>query len=441
MHSRRLALLSLLLAVPTLLAADWTRFRGPEGLGTSSDTTIPINFGPKDALWKTPIPGRGNSSPIVSKGKVFLQTASADKRQRALMCLDAATGKIEWTRETAASNKINWSGNLAGTSANTHTLNTHASSTPTADGERVYAVFWDGIGISVTAWDYTGNRLWTRELGKYTSQHGPGLSPIVVGDKVILNIDQDDLAEVAALDAKTGDPIWKKSRPAFRASYTTPFVLERDGKQEIIVSSTAGVTSYDPKDGAVIWNWTWVWKPDPDAPKLKNKGKGGPGGPLRNVGGPIYHNGMIYAISGDGGGDRHMVAIKAGTTGDVTDSALVWEMKKITPYVPMVLAQGDYVYWIADKENKGVCADAKTGKIQWEERLPGAGQVAASPLLIDGKIYSFNESGRGTVLEASPKFHVLADNDLKEGVMATPAVANGRLYVRTTSHLYCFGKK
>jgi outer membrane protein assembly factor BamB len=431
MTSRRLALICIVVAVPTLAAADWTRFRGPEGLGTASDRTIPVNFGPKDALWKTPIPGRGNSSPIVSKGKVFLQTASDDFSKRSLVCLDAGTGKILWSKDAKGgppNQKI-------------HPKNTVASSTPAADGERVYAVFWDGRKISLTSWDYTGNQLWTRDLGTYASQHGPGLSPMVVGDKVILNVDQDDLAEVVAFDAKTGEFEWKKSRPAFRACYTTPFVLERDGKKEVIVSSTAGVTSYDPKDGAVVWNWTWVWKPDPDAPKAKGKGKAGPGGPLRHVGGPIYHDGMIIAISGDGGGDRHLVAIKAGTSGDVTDTALVWEKRKSTPYVPMVLAKGDYLYWVADKENKGLCVEAKTGKVIWEERLRGSGEVTACPVMIDGKIYSFNESGRVTVFEAAPKFNVLADNDLKESVMATPAVANGKLFVRTSSHLYCFGKK
>jgi outer membrane protein assembly factor BamB len=136
-----------------------------------------------------------------------------------------------------------------------------------------------------------------------------------------------------------------------------------------------------------------------------------------------------------------LVAIHAGTTGDVTDTALVWEMKKITPYVPMVLAREDYLYWVSDKENKGVCVEAKTGKVKWEERLAGSGQVTASPVLIDGKVYSINESGRMTVFEAAPKFNVLADNDLKEPVFATPAVADGKIFIRTANHLYCFGKK
>jgi outer membrane protein assembly factor BamB len=244
---------------------------------------------------------------------------------------------------------------------------------------------------------------------------------------------------VQAFEPKTGELVWKKSRTAYRACYTTPFVLHREGKSEVVVSSTAGVTSYEPKDGAVVWNWTWVWRPAADAPK--GKGKGGPGGPLRQVGGPIYHDGMIYCISGDGGGDRHMVAIKAGTTGDVTDSALVWEKKKGTAYVPMVLASGPYLYWVADKENKALCAEAKTGKVMWEERLPGSKSVSASPVLVNGKVYSVNEDGRIAVFAAAPKFNLLAESELKEDVFASPAVADGRLYVRGAKHLFCIGTK
>jgi outer membrane protein assembly factor BamB len=436
MSTPRLALLASVLTATSLFAADWNRFRGPDGSGISTDKNVPVDFSPKDALWKTPIPGKGNSSPIVSKGKVFLQTASDDKLKRSLVCIDAATGKIDWSKDVAASDEINWKKDLSKTSANIHGLNSHASCSPAADGERVYVVFWDGVRIALTAWDYAGKQLWTRDLGTYKSQHGPGMSPMVVGDRVILNVDQDDLAEVIAFDAKTGTPIWKKSRTPYRASYTTPFLLERNGKQEVIVASTAGVTSYDPKDGTVIWNWTWVWKPDPK----NTTGKKG-GAPLRNVGGPIYHDGMIFAYSGDGGGDRHMVAIKAGTAGDVTDSALVWEQKRETPYVPMVLAYGDYVFWVTDKENKAICVEAKTGKEMWNEKLGGTDQVTSSPVLIDGKIYSINLSGKVYVYEAGPKFKLLAENDLKEGVYASPAVADGKLFIRGTKHLYCFGKK
>jgi outer membrane protein assembly factor BamB len=421
MHASRFAILAVAIATPGLFAADWDRFRGPDGLGAAADTALPVSIGPKEILWKTPIPGRGNSSPIVSKGKVFLQTSAADNSKRSLVCVDAASGKTEWSKDV----------NGGPPNQKVHDKNSMASSTPAADGERVYAVFWDGRRISLTAWDYAGKPLWSKDLGSFKSQHGPGLSPMVVGDRVILNVDQDDLAEVEAFDPKTGDLIWKKSRTAYRASYTTPFALHRDGKDELIVSSTAGVTSYDPKDGTAIWNWTWVWK----------SAKGGPGGALRQVGGPIYHDGLIFCISGDGGGDRHMVAIKPGTNGDVTDSALVWEKKKGTAYVPMVVANGPYLYWIADKENRAICAEARTGKVIWDERLPGSKPVSASPVLAGGKVYSVSEDGRVYVFEAKPKFNLLGESELKEDVFASPAVANGHLFIRGASHLFCIGTK
>lgn len=412
-------------AASSAFAGDWTRFRGPDGLGVSTDTNVPVAFAADNYLWKTELPGKGNSSPIISKGKVFLQAATADGAKRMLLCQNATTGKIEWSKETP------------GGSAKTHAKNSLASSTPAADGERVYTVFWNGSTISLSAWTYSGELLWNKDLGKFVSQHGPGLSPMVVGDRVVLNIDQDDLAEVVAFDSKSGNEIWRKSRKAYRACYTTPFLWEKGGKTSIVISSTAGVTAYDPKDGAVTWNWNWEWKPTPKA-----KGKGGSGGPLRNVGAPILHNGMFFAISGDGGGDRHMVALKADGTGDVTDKALAWEKKKSTPYVPMVLGKGDHIYWISDKENKAICAVAKTGEVVWEERLSGSGEVSASPVLIDGKIYSITESGRVSVFPANPaKFELLAENDLKETVYASPAVADGKLFIRGSKHLFCIGKK
>lgn len=421
MHTTRLALLALALTAAGLPAADWARFRGPQGLGTAADADIPVYITAKEVLWKTPLPGKGNSSPIVSRGKVFLQTASADNRKRSLVCVNADTGKIEWVKDVQGGPP----------SQRIHPKNTTASSTPAADGERVYAVFWDGSRISLTAWDYQGNQLWSKDLGGFKSQHGPGLSPMVVGDRVMLNVDQDGLAEVQAFDGKTGDLVWKKSRTAYRASYSTPFVLERDGKTEVVVSSTAGITSYDPKDGAVNWNWTWEWK----------NAKGGPGGALRQVGGPVYHDGLIFAYTGDGGGDRDMVAVRPTAGGEAPESAVVWRKTRGTPYVPMVLAKGPYLFWISDKENKAVAAEAKTGKVLWEERLPGSKSVSASPVLIGGKVYSVNEDGRIAVFEAGPKYKLLAESDLNEDVFASPAVANGRLYIRGSKHLFCIGTK
>jgi outer membrane protein assembly factor BamB len=394
-------------------AADWPRFRGPNGTGISNDKNIPVEITEKNILWKLPIPGIGHGSPIVSKEKIFLQSASEDKRKRFLYCIDTK-GKIEWTKEVPGGNTKN------------HQLNSPASSTAAADGNQIYSLFWNGAELSLFAHDYQGSLTWERKIGKFVSDHGAGLSPMVVGDRVILNNDQGDQknfgpSQVQAFNSKTGEPVWHADRKGFRASYSTPFLIEHaDEGPELIVASTAGLTSYQPSNGKINWSYEWTFD------KM----------PLRTVASPIYHQGIIFAVSGDGGGDRSMIALKPDGKGGATK---LWNKTKGTPYVPSIVALGDHLYWVNDKENVAVCVEAKTGEIVWSERL-GTGSVSASLVLIDGKIYSITESGTIYVFKASPQFELLSKFDLGEGVMATPAVADGKLYIRTQKHLVCIGK-
>lgn len=410
MNTRRLALFTLLLSAVSLPAADWARFRGPNGFGVADEEGVPTTLDEKSLAWKIAVPGRGYSSPVISKGLIFLETATDGGARRLLLAYDEKTGAEKWRQE------------LAGAFAKTHEKSSLASCTPAADGERVYAVFWTGKEISLGAWDYAGKPLWSKDLGAYASQHGAGLSPMVADDKVILNIDQDGKAEVVAYDAKTGDVVWQKSRTPHRASYATPFVMDGKMKPELIVSSTAGITSYNPKDGAVNWDWTWTF-----TAKM----------PLRNVAGPLLHNGMLFAVTGDGAGDRHMVAINA----DGSSKKPVWEKKKGTPYVPMPLAKGDYVFWVADKEGLGVCVEAKTGREVWNERLGGGAQFFASPVMVKDTIYAVNEKGSVFAFKAAKKYDLVARSELGEDAIASPAVANGHIYFRGEKSLFCFGKK
>jgi outer membrane protein assembly factor BamB len=391
-------------------AANWPRFRGPNGTGTAVDKDIPLKWSEKNVLWKAELPGSGNSSPVIWGKRLFLQSATAD--ERFLLCLDVADGSILWKKQFPAA--------IAGK----HEKNTFASSTPTTDGERVYALIWDGKKMVLYAYDLKGKYLWHRDLGgPFKGRHGVGASPVVFAGKVFLNNDQTASAKLIALDAKTGKPTWQKKRTAFRACYSTPFVLERaGGKAELIVSSTAGITSYNPKDGDENWNWNWKFS----------------GMALRTVGSPVAGAGMIFAGSGDGSGARHMVAVKADGKGDVSKTNLVWEKKRDTPYVPCMLIKGDYLYWINDK-GIAACLRARDGKKIWNERLFDC-DVTASPLLIDGKIYAVSEDGDVAVLAADPKFKVLARNALDEPVMATPAEADHRLFIRGNKHLFCIGK-
>jgi outer membrane protein assembly factor BamB len=407
-------------------AAEWSRFRGPNGAGTADDKDVPVEWNDKENIrWKLAIPGKGHSSPVVWGNRLFLQTAAKDGKDRSLVCVDADKGQILWTKSVAAN------------PSSTHVLNTLASSTPATDGERVYCLFWDGKDLMLYAYDFKGEVLWKRgdaadkdrdELGVYVvankaqSQHGAGGSPIVYDGKVFFANDKDGSSQLLALDAKTGKTLWKADRKPFRTCYSTPFVLEKkDGESELIVGSTAGITGYNPKDGHENWNFSWSFKTKP----------------LRTVASPIAHQGLVFQNSGDGDGSRDLIAVKLGGKGDVSNTNLAWE-KTGFPYVPTMLGFGDYVFAVTDKEGLASCYLAKTGTEVWHERL--GSPVTASPILIDGKIYVVAEDGDVFVLEAGPKFKQLARNSLGEGVSATPAVAGNCLYIRGTEHLFCIGK-
>lgn len=400
-----------LLLVPAFLlclAADWPRFRGPNGAGISDDKDVPVKWKDENFLWKAELPGAGHSSPIVIKGKVILQAATL--KERILVCYDAASGKQLW--KTA----------VPGARGRTHPKSSLASSTPASDGERVYIVYWDGEAIALHAYTLDGKPAWDRPLGKFKSQHGPGHSPVVVGGKVVVNNDQDGKAELLAFDAKTGKPAWRVQRKAYRACYSTPFLSENG---QLIVTTTTGLTGYDPAEGKPLWNYQWKF----------------PVKPLRTVGSAVISGGLLFAASGDGDGSRNMVAIKLGGKGDITDTATAWQLDKSTAYVPSVLARGDHLYTVYDPSGGAfaICREAKSGKETWRYRL--GSDVSASPVLIDGKWFIFGERGDVTVLEATPKkATVVAKNNLGEKVLSSPAVANGRLYVRGGKHLFCIGK-
>ncbi len=395
-------------------ASNWPRFKGPNGTGISEDKGVPIQWTAKNGvLWRRAIPGKGNSSPVVWENRVFVQSASADGKERLLLCLNASDGQVLWSRS------------VPGFVARTHPKNTLASSTPATDGEKVYAMFWDGRDISIFAYDFQGNLVWKRTLSAYVTEqgHGPGASPIVYDGKVFFANHQDGSALLFALEAKSGKIAWEAERPAFLACYSTPFVLEKPGEEaELIVASMAGITGYDPKSGGVNWNWTWSF----------------PETPLRTVGSPVSSQGLVFANSGNGGGGRHIVAVKPGEKGNGTKTSKVWDKKRGFPYVPSMLVWKDHLYYVND-QGLASCHVAQTGEPVWTDVRLG-GTMTASPVLIDGKIYAVNEEGQVYVFEAGPQFKLLGKSSIGEPVMATPAVATNRLFIRGDKHLFCIGK-
>ncbi|HLJ94674.1 MAG TPA: PQQ-binding-like beta-propeller repeat protein [Gemmataceae bacterium] len=408
-----LVVLAMVFATMSASGESWPRFRGPNGTGIAADKDIPVEWNDKEGvLWKTAIPGLGNSSPIVWNDRIFLQSATEDGKQRLLLCVKASDGKILWTRPVPASK------------GHINPKNSLASSTCATDGERVYTMIWDGTNVAVDAFDFQGKHLWKQDLGRFTSQHGPATSPIVYGNKVFIANDQDGAAEVYAMDAHDGKIVWQAPRRPFRACYSVPFILEQPGEpDELIVASTAGITSYDPNNGKEKWSYTWTFT------KMA----------LRTVASPVYSDGLIFVNSGDGSGARHMIAVKVGKAGDVTRTNLVWEWKKNRPfpYVPTLLTSGEHLYFVNDRGEAG-CVVAKTGEQLWIHDL--SQPVSASPILIDGKIYTISEDGIVFVFPAATNFKLLAKNNMGEPVYATPAVADNRLYIRGKAHLFCIGK-
>lgn len=383
--------------------ADWPRFRGPNGTGTVDDPRLTTSWGAGDIVHRVVVPGRGNSSPIIASGRLYLQSAGDDGNGRMLLCYDPRSLELKWKAE------------LPGRPSRTHAKNTLASNTPAADDKRVVSLFWDGERLHLDAFTHEGQKLWHVPLGPYASQHGSGHSPVLYDGRVYVNFDQDGKAEVLCFDAADGKKLWSAERRPFRACYSTPMIRSVGDRAELVVASTAGITGYEPATGKVLWNWDWPFDTKP----------------LRNVGSPLVGPSWVLALSGDGDGSRHLVAVAPPT--DQQPPRLLWEKKRGTPYVPCALARGDYIYWVNDNGFAG-CVKASTGEIVYDERLTSG--VTASPILLNGYIVAIDERGNVFSYPAQPRFSRPRRLALNETVYASPAVADGRLYIRGEKHLF-----
>jgi outer membrane protein assembly factor BamB len=421
------ALMSTALLVGLAGADHWARFRGPNGTATSDDKNVPLQFGAKENLiWKVELPGKGNSSPVVWGKDLFVHTTSIDGKSRSLVCVDIADGRIRWQRSIGAA------------PAKIRADSSFASSTPATDGTAVYVSFWDGINVVLTAYDFQGEKLWSKDLGLFNSQHGPGASPILYQDKLYLanDMDKDDFttkvpnpnpSTVLAFDKQTGRLLWERPRTAERACYSAPFLLQQPGQKTpvLVVTSTTAVTGYDADTGATVW-------------EAKGWQDNGPKSPMRTVASPALAGNILCVCSG---GDAGRFTVGLALPAPVVPGAApqrLWDNRKDFPYVPSPVARGDHIYFVNDAGFAG-CYEARTGTRVWFERLSDTG-FHASPLLIDGKIYAVNIAGAAYAFPAEPTFRLLARSELQETTRATPAVADGRLYIRGECHLFCFGK-
>jgi outer membrane protein assembly factor BamB len=420
----------------TASAGNWPQWRGPDGSGISSEKNLPLEWSPtKNIKWKTPIEGRSHSSPIVWGNRVFLTTAiegpvvpgakavkhmdgdkefyhpdsvGADhKHTFKVLCLDRDTGKILW-QATA------WEGTPYD---NRHRKSSYAASTPVTDGKLVYAFFGtEGL----YAYDFKGKLAWKAQLGNLgTVGMGTGTSPILFEDLLIVQCDEENGASsfIVALDKKTGKEVWKTPRKV-QVSWSTPILVRTTTRTELITSGTEFVISYDPTTGKELWRHKGVES--------------------NAIPSPVANSEMVFLVAGFPA--KIALAIRLGGSGDLTGTPNVpWQYAKGTAYVPSPILYGDYLYLMSDR---GVltCIDAKTGEVEYEGgRIPIPATFTASPVAFDGKILMTSEDGDTFIVKSGPRHEILGTNSVGEPVYASPAIANGRIFIRGEKNLYCIG--
>jgi len=407
---KRLLFLILLFLACRSTAQEWTRFRGPNGSGISAATTVPAQFSPGDYNWRVELPGRGHSSPIVWGGKLFVTSAEEQTGKRHVLCLSTKDGKELWRRTYDFK------------PYHLHDYNASAASTPTVDSERVYVVMPEDGRFIVAALDQQGREVWTRDLGSFKTQHGGSSSPILVDGVLIVNNEpEDSQGSLVGLDRATGKVLWQRKRSSMACPYATPTVYQpTGGPAEVVFASTAhGLTSLDPRTGELNW----------EVPGLTK---------LRCVASPLIVDGLVYQASGQGDGGRQAVAVRPGSKKAGTEPKVAYNIARGPSYVPTPIAVDGRIYAWGDA---GIvsCIRAATGETIWQERV--GGNFFGSPVCVGGKLYAVSAKGEVVVIEAGETFKVVGRSDLAESSHATPAVSDGVMYLRTTSHLISVGGK
>lgn len=401
----------------TTKSSGWNRFRGPSGMGISDAKGLPLNWSTSENIaWKAELPGPGASSPIVHGDRIYLtcytgffvpgeSEGSKENLKRHLIAMKRSDGSILWDQAIAA--KL----------PEEDQIRDHgfAANTPAADDERVY-VFFGKTGVF--AFDHSGQQVWQTDVGSKTHGWGTSASPVLYKDLVFINasVESDSLI---ALDRRTGKERWRAK--GIRDSWNTPVVITADsGRQELIVAKQGNVLAFDPDTGEQLWSCKtdigWYMVPS-----------------------VVAHDGIVYCLGGRSGVAG--LAVRAGGSGDVTDTHRLWTSLKGSNVTSPVYLDG-HLYWMHEQRGIAYCAKAETGEVVYEKRLEQAGQVYASALLADGKLYYLTRDGRTFVLAAKPEFEQLAVNELRDRSVfnGSPAVDGSRLLIRSDKFLYCIGK-
>jgi outer membrane protein assembly factor BamB len=388
-------------------AKYWARWRGPSGQGLANGTGYPDTWSAtQNVAWKVPVPGSGNSSPIVWGDRIFLTTAYDNGRRLSIVAFRRSDGQKMW--EAFAPEGKTPYGN--------HYKNGYASATAATDGQRVYASFG---ARGLVAVDMDGKVVWHRDLGRMDAYHGTAGSPLLYKDRLILYQDQFNDSFVAAFDTRTGREVWRTRRDA-QVGWGTPIAVRVGDHDEIIVSSQWTVRAYNPDSGAELWSCRGTT--DEVIPT------------------PVVGYGMVFCASGRAG---PTLAIRPGGKGDVSKTHVAWTSPRGSPFVPSPILYGEHLYMINDMASIVTCLEAMTGKVLFQGRLGSAQRegFSSSPVAVDGKVFFTNDDGETFVLKAGPTFEMLHVNKLDEATLATPALVDGRWYIRTDRNLIAIGRR
>ena len=396
----------LLVGCGTALAANWPQFRGPDGLGRTDEKNLPLTWNRKtgeNIVWKTPIPKADNaySSPIVWGGRVFVTYAINNPVEHHVLCFDRADGRQLWDTAVPAGQWL--LKDLRGG---------YGAPTPCTDGKAVFVVFGSAV---IAALDFDGKIVWRKELEKFHFDVALGSSPVLYGDTVILNCDQDrNASSIIAFSKSTGEIRWEAKRPLIGAAHSTPvFVTVRGGKQ-MLVSAANAVQGLDPDNGRIIW-WCAA---------------------QGDASSPAFDGSRTFSDSGRGG---RAVCVDANGEGDVTKTHLQWTFPQIPEGLSSAVIVGGRVFRTHNPEVLK-CIDLKTGALVFSERLTGVSTWASPFTTPEGNIY-FASAGKSYVVKAGEKLDIVATNDLGEESRASVAVSDGQLFIRGNKNLYCIGKK
>ncbi|MHC4149584.1 MAG: PQQ-binding-like beta-propeller repeat protein [Planctomycetota bacterium] len=454
MMNRQILRMALVLIVLTSVGVaqaqeNWPQWRGPDANGVGSATNLPTTWTTtENVIWKTELPSWSGGTPIIWGDQIFVTSPSQSevkpkpepepqqqqnqrgRRRRGsgrdpggqnllLICISKKDGAVLWQRELDTGNRL-------------HRKQNNSSPSPVTDGKHVWVVTGTGM---VTAFDMGGKSVWQKNLqkeyGDFGLNWGYASSPLLYDGKIIIEVlhgmRTDDPSYVVSFDVMTGKELWRQERPTDAVmespdSYTTPAVLEYDGKTEIVITGGDYVTGHDPETGKELWRAAGL---NPE--KRRN---------YRIVASPVVVDGMIYSPTRK----KPLLALRAGGSGDVTTSNLAWKWDGAgAPDVPTPVCDGKYFYMV-DDGGKITCLDAKSGKVIWGPERTAQGVVSASPLLADGKLYITNERAVTSVVTAGSDFKMLATNEL-DGTytLSSPVVSGSKLFIRTSTHLYCIG--